>query len=65
MPTSDLHLALQVGSPDAVRAFHEAGVSAGGTSHGTPRRWPIIRRGEFTAMVADPDGNLIEAVSPE
>ena len=37
----------------------------GGTSHDAPRRWPIFRRGEFNAIVRDPDGNLLEAISDE
>jgi len=63
--TSGLHLALPAPSPEIVSAFHDAAVGAGGTSHDAPRRWPIIRRGQFNAIVRDPDGNLIEAVAPE
>jgi catechol 2,3-dioxygenase-like lactoylglutathione lyase family enzyme len=65
VPTAGLHLALQVGSAAMVETFHSAAIANGGTSHDAPRRWAIIRRGQFNAIVADPDGNLIEAVAPE
>jgi catechol 2,3-dioxygenase-like lactoylglutathione lyase family enzyme len=64
-PTTGAHLALHVDDRDAVIAFHQAALAVGGRSHDAPRRWPIYRRGEFHAIVADPDGNLIEAIAPE
>lgn len=64
-PTRGLHLAITAQSSADVSAFHDAAVAAGGRSHDAPRRWAIIRRGQFNAIVADPDGNLIEAVAPE
>ena len=64
-PTAALHLAFRAGTRAEVEVFHAAALAAGGTSHDAPRRWPIFRRGEFNALVADPDGNLIEAVSQE
>ena len=64
-PTTGLHLAFRAGSAAQVEAFHAAALAAGGTSHDAPRRWPIFRRGEFNAIVADPDGNLVEAIAPE
>jgi catechol 2,3-dioxygenase-like lactoylglutathione lyase family enzyme len=64
-PTSGLHVAFRARSADAVTQFHAAALAAGGTSHDAPRRWPIFRRGEFNAIVRDPDGNLVEAVAPE
>jgi catechol 2,3-dioxygenase-like lactoylglutathione lyase family enzyme len=64
-PTSGLHLRLHAPDREAVQAFHAAAVAAGGATFGPPRRWPIYRRGEFNAMVRDPDGNLIEVVAPE
>ena len=63
--TSGLHLAVDAADAATVERFHAVAVEAGGQSHDAPRRWPIIRRGLFNAIVADPDGNLIEAVSPE
>jgi catechol 2,3-dioxygenase-like lactoylglutathione lyase family enzyme len=63
--TSGLHMQLRADSRAAVEAFHTQAVAAGGRAHAPPRRWPIYRRGEFNAIVSDPDGNLIEVVSPE
>jgi catechol 2,3-dioxygenase-like lactoylglutathione lyase family enzyme len=65
MPTSGLHVRLAAASSEAVRRFHDAALAAGGTSHDAPRRWAIYRRGEYNAIVSDPDGNLIEAVAGE
>ena len=64
-PTSGAHVSLTAARAEQVQAFHAAGVGSGGRSHDAPRRWPIYRRGTFHAVVADPDGNLIEAVSAE
>ena len=63
--TQGVHVALAAANGAAVSAFHAAALAAGGTSHDAPRRWPIIRRGQFNAIVIDPNGNLIEAVAPE
>jgi catechol 2,3-dioxygenase-like lactoylglutathione lyase family enzyme len=65
LPTSGLHLQLRTDSRDQVETFYAAALQAGGRTHGAPRRWPLYRRGEFNAIVADPAGNLIEAVGPE
>jgi catechol 2,3-dioxygenase-like lactoylglutathione lyase family enzyme len=64
-PTRGLHLRLTARSRGEVEAFHDAAVRHGGVGHAAPRRWALYRAGEFNAMVADPDGNLIEAVAPE
>ena len=63
--TRGVHLAFRAATRSVVEAFHEAALAAGGTSHDAPRRWPIYRTGDFNAIVADPDGNLIEAVATE
>ncbi len=63
--TTQLHVAFRASSRAQVEAFHAAALAAGGTSHDAPRRWPIFRRGEFNAIVRDPDGNLVEAIAPE
>lgn len=63
--TSGLHVQLRAGSRAAVERFHAAALAAGGGAHAAPRRWPIYRRGDFNAIVRDPDGNLVEAVAPE
>jgi catechol 2,3-dioxygenase-like lactoylglutathione lyase family enzyme len=64
-PTGQLHVRLRADSAAEVETFHQAAVSAGGRSHGAPRRWAIYRTGEYNAIVRDPDGNLLEAVAPE
>ena len=63
--TRGVHVAFRAESAEQVERFHAAALAAGGTSHDAPRRWPIFRRGEFNAIVRDPDGNLLEAISPE
>ena len=63
--TSAVHLCLAATSPTEVRDFHAAALARGGRSHDAPRRWAIFRRGQFNAIVLDPDGNLIEAVAAE
>jgi catechol 2,3-dioxygenase-like lactoylglutathione lyase family enzyme len=63
--TSGAHVALRAASRRDVEAFFAAALVAGGLPHDAPRRWAIFRRGEFNAVVVDPDGNLIEAVSGE
>ena len=64
-PTRAAHLAFRAASAGQVAVFHANALAAGGTSHDAPRRWPIYRRGEFNAIVVDPDGNLLEAISEE
>ncbi|MGN6609534.1 MAG: VOC family protein [Jatrophihabitans sp.] len=64
-PASGVHLRFIAASREDVEAFHAAGLAAGGTTASAPRRWPIYRRGEFNAVLRDPDGNSVEAVSPE
>lgn len=64
-PTSGVHLSFVAADRAAVEAFHDAALAAGATAFSTPRRWPIYRRGEFNAIVRDPQGNLLEAVARE
>lgn len=64
-PTSGLHVRLHANSRAQVETFHAAAVRVGGTERTAPRRWVLYRRGEFNAIVADPAGNLIEAVAAE
>ena len=63
--TTGVHVRLRTSSRVEVETFHAAALRAGGHDHGAPRRWPLYRRGEFSASVTDPAGNLIEAVAPE
>lgn len=55
------HLAFQANSREAVEAFHQATIAAGGTDHGAPGLRPY-HPGYYAAFVLDPDGNNIEAV---
>lgn len=64
-PTVGAHVAFAAESRDAVEAFFVAAVAAGGASRLAPRRWEIYRPGYYGAVVADPDGNLVEAVLDE
>jgi catechol 2,3-dioxygenase-like lactoylglutathione lyase family enzyme len=64
-PTNGAHLALRTDSRVEVETFYWAGLQAGGGTHSAPRRWMIYRRGEFNAILADPDGNLVEAICAE
>jgi catechol 2,3-dioxygenase-like lactoylglutathione lyase family enzyme len=61
-PTGRVHLAFQVRDPAAVRAFHSAGLSAGGRDNGPPGERLHYHPGYFAAFLLDPDGNNIEAV---
>jgi catechol 2,3-dioxygenase-like lactoylglutathione lyase family enzyme len=65
VPTRGMHVRLTANSRGEVEAFHRAGVRSGGAEYARPRRWVLYRTGEFNAIVADPDGNLVEAVAPE
>ncbi len=64
-PTTGLHLCFSTQSPADVETFYLVAERMGGAGWSEPRRWPIYRRGEFNAIVADPAGNLIEVVAPE
>jgi catechol 2,3-dioxygenase-like lactoylglutathione lyase family enzyme len=64
-PTRAVHVSLRAPSRAAVQQFHDDAVAAGWASHDAPRRWPLYRRGDFNAIVRDPDGNLLEAVADE
>lgn len=55
------HFAFQAASPDAVAAFHLAGLAAGGRDNGPPGERPY-HPGYYAAFLLDPDGNNVEAV---
>jgi catechol 2,3-dioxygenase-like lactoylglutathione lyase family enzyme len=63
--TRGLHVRFRADSRRQVETFHAAALSAGGREHAAPRRWVLYRQGEFNAIVADPAGNLLEAVADE
>ncbi len=60
-----VHIRLRAPSREAVDRFHAAALAAGATEHTPPRRWTLYRRGEYHAVVRDPDGNQLEAVADE
>jgi catechol 2,3-dioxygenase-like lactoylglutathione lyase family enzyme len=55
------HLAFQAKDAAMVKAFHAAGLRAGGRDNGAPGERPY-HPGYFAAFLLDPDGNNIEAV---
>jgi catechol 2,3-dioxygenase-like lactoylglutathione lyase family enzyme len=63
--TNGLHIQLRANSRQDVEAFFSGACAAGGAGYLAPRRWTPYRRGEFQAIVCDPDGNLIEACAAE
>jgi catechol 2,3-dioxygenase-like lactoylglutathione lyase family enzyme len=56
-----VHLAWEADSHEAVRAFHAAGLRAGGTDNGAPGLRPFGDN-YYAAFVLDPEGNNLEAV---
>ncbi len=63
--TTGLHVRFRAHSRREVETFASDGVRAGGSLHAAPRRWTLYRRGEYGAMVRDPNGNLVEVVAAE
>jgi catechol 2,3-dioxygenase-like lactoylglutathione lyase family enzyme len=61
-PTSAAHVAFAAPSREAVDAFYEAALSAGGRDNGPPGLRRQYHAGYYAAFVLDPDGNNIEAV---
>ena len=55
------HVGFTVADVDAVRAFYEAALAAGGVDNGAPGLRPEYGTGYYAAYVLDPDGNNIEA----
>ncbi|KAB8287729.1 VOC family protein [Bifidobacterium avesanii] len=60
-PSPVTHIAFLAPSREAVRAFHEAALAAGGRDNGEPGPRPY-HPGYYSAFALDPDGNNIEAV---
>lgn len=58
--TTGVHLCFQAADRAAVRAFHAAGLAAGGRDHGAPGE-RAYHPGYYAAFLLDPDGNNIEA----
>ena len=57
-----VHVAFDAETHEQVRAFHAAGLSAGGTDNGAPGPRPHYGPNYYAAFVLDPDGANIEAV---
>ncbi|WP_332653562.1 VOC family protein [Brevundimonas sp.] len=56
------HVCFNASDPEAVVAFHEAGLEAGGYSDGAPGPRPEYAPGYYAAFLRDPDGNKVEAM---
>ncbi|MBX3561891.1 MAG: VOC family protein [Sphingomonas sp.] len=56
------HVAFRAETREAVDAFHEAALAAGGRDHGAPGLRPHYGPDYYAAFVLDPDGLNIEAV---
>ncbi len=54
-----MHFGFSAPSREAVEAFHQLGLEAGGIDNGAPE---TDGRGCYNAFLLDPDGNNIEAV---
>lgn len=61
-PTHNVHVAFRAMDAAAVDRFYAEALQNGGQPSQAPRRWEIYRPGYYGALVADPDGNLIEAL---
>jgi len=61
-PLGSLHVAIACPDRATVRAFHAAGLAAGGRDNGAPGPRPRYHASYYGAFVLDPDGNNIEAV---
>jgi catechol 2,3-dioxygenase-like lactoylglutathione lyase family enzyme len=59
--STGVHVAFTAGDRDAVRAFHAAGLAAGGIDNGAPGLREY-HRNYYGAFLLDPDGNNVEAV---
>lgn len=57
-----VHFAFTARSRNAVRAFYDAALKAGGKDNGAPGLRPHYHDNYFGAFVLDPDGQNIEAV---
>lgn len=56
------HICFNAPDPEAVAAFHAAGLAAGGFDDGSPGPRPEYAPGYYAAFLRDPDGNKVEAM---
>ncbi|MDP7546040.1 MAG: VOC family protein [Alphaproteobacteria bacterium] len=61
-PGNGCHVAFLAPNRAAVRAFHAAALTQGGSDEGPPGLRPHYHRNYYGAYVRDPDGNKIQAV---
>ena len=61
-PLGRMHVAFDSESREAVDAFYEAALAAGGRDNGAPGVRPEYSDSYYAAYVLDPNGNNIEAV---
>lgn len=59
---SGVHLAFHADSKEAVDAFYQAGLAAGGTDNGAPGYREQYAENYYGAFIYDFDGNNVEAV---
>jgi len=64
-PDPRRHWCFRAASVAQVRAFHAAGLAAGGRDAGAPGLRPHYHHGYYAAFLEDPEGNRIEAVTHE
>jgi catechol 2,3-dioxygenase-like lactoylglutathione lyase family enzyme len=62
-PDTGSHICLRATSIEAVQAFHDAALKAGGRSDGAPGPRVDENEGYYAAFIRDPEGNKIEAVT--
>jgi catechol 2,3-dioxygenase-like lactoylglutathione lyase family enzyme len=61
--STGVHICLRTRDVNAVRAFHAAALSRGGTDAGAPGPRQAAMTTYYGAFIFDPDGNKIEAVT--
>lgn len=61
-PQRPMHIAFAAQTREQVRAFHEAGLRAGGRDNGPPGIREVYHPNYYGAFVIGPDGHNIEAV---
>lgn len=64
-PSAGFHIAFAANSHEAVNAFHQAAIDAGGRDNGAPGPRPHYGANYYAAFVVDRDGYEIEAVINE
>jgi catechol 2,3-dioxygenase-like lactoylglutathione lyase family enzyme len=62
-PSCPVHIAFKAPNRQAVDAFFEAALAAGGTDNGAPGIRRVYHEYYYGAYVLDPEGNNVEAVT--